>query len=121
MGGDDVVRVWHKGLYLTFALAYQVQRYGLNPSRRKPVTYLLPQQGAQCVAHKPVEDSACLLSVYLVHVYVVRTAHGGSDCVCGYLVEPHPALLRQVHSQNIGQMPRNGFTFAVRVRGQQNT
>ena len=76
-----------EGAYLPVALHNQPQRHRLHAPGGEPPLDLPPEQGAELVAHQPVEDAPGLLGVHQPHVDVAGVVEGLTDCLRGDLVE----------------------------------
>ena len=87
----------------------------MHTSCRKPAANLLGHKRAESIAHDSVEQTAALLGVDQLHVDGSGALNTVLHGVLGNLVECNAILLIRVKPQNIGKMPRNGFSFAVRV------
>ena len=87
----------------------------LDPACGQAPLDLLPQQGAQLIAHQPVQNTPGLLGVHQVLVDVPGAFNALAHHVFGDLVEGDPLrfLVRQI--QQALEMPADGLSLAVRV------
>ena len=108
MEGDD----------LAFALDDQPYGHRLHTSGRERRPHLFPQYGREFEAHQPVEDSAGLLGVDQVHVDRTRFLDGLEDGAFGDFVEDDTFGLVDGEPQHFGEVPCDGFSFAVFIGGQ---
>ena len=97
------------------ALALDDQPYGhrLYASRRERRTHLFPQDGREFETDQPVEYAACLLGVYQVHIDRARFFDGFQDRPLGDLVEDDALGPVDGEPQHFGEVPCDGFSFAV--------
>ncbi len=101
------------------ALHDQSQCHCLHTSGRQPRLDGFPEQRARLVANEPVENAPSLLRLDFLIVYGDRIGNCLAHGVLGDLVE-EDALYAGAVPQLIGHMPRNGFAFPVRIRGEQH-
>ena len=111
----------HKGFDLEFTVHHQAQGHRLHPPGREPLGApdALPEQGADAIAHQPVEDAPRLLS--FDHRLVERAGllKRGLDRAAGDLVKGDPVDGDAFgQSQHLQHVPGDGLTFAVQVGGQ---
>ena len=111
-----------KGFDLLFPVVDQADGHALDAARRQAPADLPPQEGAQLVAHQPVQHAAGLLGVEQVLVDGAGMGHPLLllDPLFGDLVEGDPVGLGGVDAQKVGQVPADGLPFPVRVGGQQD-
>ncbi len=76
-----------EGLYLALALDHKAKRHRLHAARAQALPDLSPEEGAEAVSHKPVQDPAGLLRLHFVHVYIAGVCDGLLDGPRRYLVE----------------------------------
>ena len=108
-----------EGVDLLFPVADQTHGHRLHAARGQALFHLFPQQGADLVAHHPVQDAPGLLGLDLIQVDLGRVGHGGLDGGVRDLVEADAAVaVGQL--QILLQMPGDGFPFPVRVGAQQD-
>ena len=88
---------------------------GLHPARRQASLDFFPQQGAQLIAHQPVENAPGLLGVHQILVNVPGILNALTHHVFGDLVkgDPFGFLIRQI--QKALEMPADSFSLPVRV------
>ena len=103
---------------LAFALDDDAGSHGLDAAGGQARHDFLPQHGGNFVAVEAVEDAAGLLGVDKIHVELAGVFGGFADGRFGDLVEHH-ALYRHLGLECFKQVPRDRFTFAVRVCCQQ--
>ena len=89
--------------------------YGLDPSSGQAAADFLPQQRRELVAHDPVQNTPCLLSVHQTLVDLPRPGDGLADHPLGDLVEGHPAGFFIRQPQQLLQVPADSLAFPVRV------
>ena len=105
-------------LDLPLPVVHHPRGHGLDPSRREAPADLLPQEGAQFVAHQTVQDAPGLLGVHQILVDLP----GGPDALLHHLLrdlverDPPGLVVRQV--QELFEMPGDGLPLPVRVRGE---
>lgn len=73
------------------------------------------RNGLKRVAHQAVQFAPGLLGVEQINVDGTGMGHTLLDALFGDLVKGHAGWRRQGQAQNVGQMPADGFAFAVRV------
>ena len=95
--------------------AHEFQRHRLNPAGAETPSNLVPQKGAELVAHQPVEYATSLLSVDHPLVDLPGLVECGQDRRPGNLVEREPADRALLGPQLPGQVPPDRLTLAVRV------
>ena len=102
-------------LDLPIPVVHHPGSHGLDPACGQAPLDLLPQQGAQLIAHQPVQDAPGLLGIHQVLVDVPGTLNALAHHVFGDLVEGDPLrfLVRQI--QQTFEMPADGLALAVRV------
>ena len=97
------------------ALALDDQPYGdaLHAAGRKRRPHFLPQHGRKLETDQAVEDTACLLCVDQIHVDRAGVLDGFEDRPLGDFVEDDALGLVDGEPQHFGQVPCDGFSFAV--------
>ena len=80
--------------------------------------HAIPEQRADLIAHQPVEDSARLLRIHQPHIHVAAVSKGLRNRIAGDLVEHDPPRPVGRDFGSFQQVPRNRFTFAIRVSRQ---
>ena len=112
----------NKDTYLLLPLTDQTQRHGLYPPSGETFLDHAPEQGAHRVAHQPVQHSPGLLSIHLGDVYIAGFFYGFHDCLGGNLVKDYPLhlLAFELLGKSLRDVPGNGFSFAVVIRGQED-
>ena len=118
LGGDGPVLPGHELVDLLLPVADDPGGHGLDPSRGQSLSHLGPEDGADLIAHQPIEDPPGLLCVHQVHVDGPGLLEGALDGGGGDLVELDPALALLVQLQDLGKMPGDGLPLPVRVGGQ---
>ena len=108
-----------EGVDLLFPIADQSDGHGLDAAGGQAFFHLFPQQGADLVAHHPVQDTAGLLGLDLIDVDLGGMGHGGADGGVGDLVEADAAVAVG-QAQILLEMPGDGLPFPVRVGAQQD-
>ena len=93
-------------------------RGGLDPSSGQALTDLLPQEGAELVAHNPVQDPPGLLRVDQVHIQLPGLGHPLGHSGFGDFIEGHPVVLVSIGPEKTGEMPGDGLSFPVGVGGE---
>ncbi len=117
LGHDVPVGRAAKRHAVAFALHDDPGGHGLDAARRQLGRDLLPQHGADLVAVQPVQNAAGFLRVDQVDVQVAGIFGRLEDGRLGDLVEHHP-LDGDVRLEGFQQMPGDGLTLAVAIRGQ---
>ena len=108
----------NKGPDLILPVHHKPGGHRLDPPGRQTPPDLLPQQGAQLIAHNPVQDAPGLLRIHQVIVNVPGIGNGAGHHILGDLVEGHPADFGVRKVQQLLQVPGNGLPLPVRVRCQ---
>ena len=112
-GGSAVVGFVVEGHDFPFPVHDKPQGHALHPSGAELRLDFPPEHGREFESHKPVENAAGLLGVDKVHVYRPGRLDGLADGFLGYFVEDYPPGAFDVEAKGLGQMPGNGFSFAV--------
>ena len=105
-----------EGFDLLFPLADEAHRHGLHAPCGEAAVDLLPQPGGELVPHEAVQHAPGLLGIHTVLVDRAGMGHRFPDGRGRDLMEGNAHIVRGIHVQQPGQMPRNGFPFAVGVR-----
>ena len=113
LGYDAEIGRRAEGDDLTLALHDQAHGDRLHATCRQRRTDLLPQHRRQFETDQPVEDAARLLGVDQVHVDRARLLDGLQDRPLGDFVEDDALGLVDGETQHFGQVPCDGFSFAV--------
>ena len=87
----------------------------MHPAGGKTLANLFPEEGTDFITHNPIQHPARLLCVDQLHVNFARVFHTVGDAGFGDFIEGHTVILIFTHTQNLGQMPRNRLSFAIRV------
>ena len=110
---------------INFALAFyhNTHRHRLHPPRRKcrcaTCFYFFPQHGREFVTHQTVENPTGLLGIYQVQINASWAFNGFLEGFFGNFSKNN-AFGVVFQTQGFFQVPRNGFAFAVVVRGEPN-
>ena len=112
--GDDPVVLGDEGLDLLLVVDDEAQGDRLDAAGRAGLDLLL-EQGREAEADDAVDDAAALLRVDQVHVDVGGRRLGGFDRPLGDLVELPAGGGGHRQVQDVGQVPGDGFSLAVRV------
>ena len=118
LGHDTEIGCRAEGDDLAFALHDQAHGDRLHAACRQRRTYLLPQHRRQLEADQPVEDAACLLGVDQVHIDRARLLDGFQNRPLGDFVEDDALGPVDGETQHFGQVPCDGFSFAVLIGGE---
>ena len=118
IGIQGPVFLGNKGLDLSLPFHHQTGGYRLHTARRQTSADLLPQQWAELIAYNAVQDPSSLLSIYQIIVDLSGFFNAGENHLFGDLVKGHALCLLIGQAEELLQMPRNGFSLAVRVRCQ---
>ncbi len=110
----------HESRDLLLAIADQLQRHGLDAARAQTAADFVPEQGADLVADEAIEHAARLLRIDHLHVDLARMVHRFLHRLLGDLVEHEAVDLLLLRAELFGEMPADGFAFAVRVGGDVN-
>ncbi len=102
-------------LDLSLALDDETHRDRLDASGAEAPRDLLPQQGADLVAHDAVEDPPRLLGVDAVDIDRVGVAEGAGDLVLGDRGEDDPLGVGRLDADLLGEVPRDRLPLAVEV------
>ena len=112
-----------EGLYRVFALTYQLERYRLHPARAEAKCDLVPEYFAgEFEANDSVQLSAGFLRVHFSLIDSTGFRERLLHRPFRDLIERHPIkfALGSGSSEEFLNMPGDGLTLAVRVRGQIN-
>ena len=108
-----------KGADFRLAFADQPQGRALHPAGRQAAADFLPQERRELEADQVVERPAGLLGIHQFLQDVARMRHGIQHGILGDFVEHHALdvlVLEQLFRlQDLQQVPRDRFAFAVRV------
>ena len=107
-----------KRLDLPLPVVHHAGGNRLDPAGGEPAADLLPQQGAELVAHQAVQDAAGLLGVHQVLVDVPGLPDALLHHLFRDLVEGDPAGLAVRQVQQMLQVPGDGLALTVRVGGE---
>ena len=118
LGGDGPVLLGDELVDLLLPVADDPGGHGLDPPGGQALAHLGPEDGADLVAHQPIQHPAGLLGVHQVHVDGPGLLEGALDGGGRDLVELDPALALLVQLQDFGKMPGNSLPLSVRVGGQ---
>ena len=124
LGLDCPILPGYEGVDLLLAVGHEPQRHRLHPARGERlgasvvVHHLLPQHGAELVAHQPVQDAPRLLRVDQILVDVPGVVEGLMDRLLRDLVEHHALHGLAAKARGVHKVPSYGLTFAVGVGGQ---
>ena len=94
--------------------------HALHAACGQAPAHLAPQEGAELVTHQTVQHTAGLLGVEQIFVDGAGVGHALLHALFGDLVKGDAVGGVGVQPQDVGQMPADGFAFAVRVGRQQN-
>ena len=117
-GGNTVRCFALEGHHLSLALHYQAHCHTLHTACRQGWLHLAPQNGAQLEAHNAVQQTACLLCIHQVLVYLPWVLYGLQYGILRNLVEHYALCACRVQFQHLLQMPRDGFSLAVLIGSQ---
>ena len=102
-------------LVSVLALYDEAQGHGLHTPGGDAALHSLPQQGRDLVAHEAVEHAARLLGIEKMGIDIVRVFQSGLDRTSGNFVELDTLDIISFLLDDFGDVPGDGFTFAVRV------
>ena len=117
-GVQGPVLFGHKGHDGALPVAHQPQGHGLHPAGAQARFDLLPQEGADLVAHQAIQDAPGLLGIVAGPVELHGCGQGRLDGLGSQLQEQHPVEAVVFLPQNLGDVPGDGLAFPVRVRPQ---
>ena len=100
---------------LVFAVHDQTGRNALHTAGGQTALDLAPEERRQLIADDTVENAARLLGVYQVDVDVARVFDARADRLLGDLVEGDALGIAVLELVQLLDVPRNGFSLAVRV------
>ena len=109
-----------EALDLLFAVVDEAHGHALHAACGQAPAHLAPQEGAELVAHQTVQHTAGLLGVEQIFVDGAGVGHALLHALFGDFVKGDAVGGVGVQPQDVGQMPADGFAFAVRVGRQQN-
>ena len=113
LGDDAEVGRRTEGDDLAFALDDEPHGDALHAACGERRTHLLPEDGRELEADQTVEDAARLLGVDQIHVDRAGLLDGFEDGPLGDFVEDDTLGLVNGETQHFGQVPCDGFSFAV--------
>ena len=113
LGDDAEVGRRTEGDDLAFALDDEPHGDALHAACGERRTHLLPEDGRELEADQTVEDAARLLGVDQIHVDRAGLLDGFEDGPLGDFVEDDTLGLVDGETQHFGQVPCDGFSFAV--------
>ena len=117
VGGEDgchtVTRLALEGFDFAFALDDEAHGHRLYASGREVGLQLAPQHGREGEADDAVEHAAGLLGVDEVEVDVAWLLDGVEDGGLRDFVEDDAPGVLDWQAEHLGQVPRDGFSFAV--------
>ena len=105
----------HEGEPFLFAFHDEAQRHRLHSSGGNAALHGFPQQRRNLVAHETVEHAAGLLGVEEIGIDVVRMFQGVLHGAGRDFVELNALDVLRLVLDDLGDVPGNGFPFAVRV------
>ena len=100
---------------LLFTVHDQSQGDALHAAGGELRLDLAPQDGRKFEAYQAVQHAARLLRVHEVSVDVTGILDGLQDGRLGDFMEHDPPGFRRIEGQGFGQVPGNGFSFAVLI------
>ena len=103
---------------ILFALADDPHGDGLDAAGRESPFHLVPEDGADLVAHEAVENPPGLLGLVSVLVQGQGILDRCKHRVLRQVVEEHPVDLLALCPDLVGDVPGDGFALAVGVRGE---
>ncbi len=107
--------VGHERFDRAFAIADQLQGHRLDAAGAQAATDLVPEQRADLVTDKPVEDAARALRGHHLLVDGTRMVEGVLNGLLGDFVEGQPVNLALLALQFLNQVPADGLALAVGV------
>ncbi len=108
-----------KRLAFLFALDHQPHGHTLDPTGRQARPDFLPQHRRKTVSEQAIQNPASLLRPDNLHVHIAGRFESRSDGPLGNLVKGYP-LDGDLGLQDLQQMPADGFSLTVLIRGQQD-
>lgn len=100
---------------LLFPLADEPHGHRLHPPRAEAPFHLLPEDGGDEISHEAVQDAPCLLGLVEAPVQLVGLCERRLDGFLGQFIEQYPVDGFALRNDFLGDMPRDGFAFPVRV------
>ena len=110
----------HESLPFLFAFDDEAQGHGLDASGGDAAFDVFPEERGDLVSHEAVEHAAGLLGVEQVDVEVARVIQRLMYGTGGDFVELDTLDVRIFVLQELGDVPRDGFPFAVGVGGEED-
>ena len=110
----------HESLPFLFTLDDEAQGHGLDASGGDAAFDVFPEERGDLVSHEAVEHAAGLLGVEQVDVEVARMIQRLMYGTGGDFVELDTLDVRIFVLQEFGDVPRDGFPFAVGVGGEED-
>ena len=107
----------YESLDLALPVHHQPQRHRLHAAGGDAAPHLVPEQRRELVAHDAIQDAPRLLCLDPVDVDLAGVVEGPLDAVLGDLFEQHPHHRLVAGIEELDEMPADGLTLAVRVRG----
>ena len=115
IGRNQPILFRHEGVDLVFAVDDEAEGDGLDPSGRLCAGDFVAYERAQPESDEAVKNSTGLLCFDELLIDAARIVEGVLDGVAGDFVEHDPARFVWRDVEDLAEMPRNGFAFAVRV------
>ena len=101
---------------LVLSIANRTGRYGLYTSGRQAALDIFPQERAEFIADNAIQDAPRLLRIHKLLIDGARMLDGiFHRRFCNFIESDATSTVHR-NPEGIRQMPRNGFTFSVRVR-----
>lgn len=110
----------HESLPFLFTLDDEAKGHGLDASGGDAAFDVFPEERGDLVSHEAVEHAAGLLGVEQVDVEVARVIQRLMYGTGGDFVELDTLDVRILVLQEFGDVPRDGFPFAVGVGGEED-
>ena len=119
-GGEIPVLLRDERPDLRFPVADDPDGDGLDAAGGKAALHLVPEDGADLVTDETVEDPPGLLCLVPVEVEVMGMRDRVEDGLPREIVEEDTPDRPPLAADLIGDMPGDGFSFAVRVGGEED-
>ena len=114
-GGHSIVRSGVERIDFSFSFHDESHCHALYASCGEARSHFAPEHRGEFETHESVEHAARLLRIDEMEVNVTRVFDGVLDGRFGDFVEHDTFSFLRVESQHLGEVPRDGFSFAVLI------
>ena len=111
---------WFKGINFILPVDNQLECDRLHPTSRQAFFDFLPENRRNGITNQAIQNSASLLRIDQIHINLAWLFKSILDRIFGNFIEDDTVFLFLIQIQNVSQMPRNSFSFAIRVTCQKD-